>query len=50
MHKITITVDDTKPDDLLGLKEAFTIVAEGAGRVIRVDVREVGPEQIKIKG
>lgn len=41
MHKITITVDDANPDDLLGLKEAYAMVTEVAGRVARVDVQQV---------
>lgn len=27
--------------DLLGLKEAISMVVEGAGRVVRVDVQEI---------
>ncbi|SBV94251.1 hypothetical protein KL86CLO1_10488 [uncultured Eubacteriales bacterium] len=50
MHKITITVDDAKPDDLLGLKEAYAMVTEGAGRVVRVDVQEIVPEQLRMEG
>lgn len=50
MHRIIITVADAKPDDLLGLKEAISMVVDGAGRVIRVDVQEVVPEQLRMEG
>lgn len=35
--------------DLLGLKEAISMVVEGAGRVVRVDVQEV-EEQMRMEG
>ena len=41
MYRIIITVADANPDDLLGLKEAYAMVTEGAGRVVRVDVQEI---------
>ena len=50
MHQVTIMVSDAKQDDLLGLKEAISMVVEGAGRVVRVDVQEVVPEQIRMEG
>lgn len=50
MHKITITVADASPDDLLGLKESYAMVTEGAGRVVRVEVQEIVPEQMRIEG
>lgn len=49
-YKVITTVADVKPDDLLGLKEAISMVVEGAGRVVRVDVREVVPEQLRMEG
>ena len=50
MHQVTIMVSDAKQDDLLGLKEAISMVVEGAGRVVRVDVQEVVPEQMRMEG
>lgn len=50
MYRIIITVADANPDDLLGLKEAYAMVTEGAGRVVRVDVQEVVPEQLRMEG
>ena len=49
-HKVTIMVADAKSDDLLGLKEAISMVVEGAGRVVRVDVQEAVPEQMRMEG
>ena len=49
MHQVTIMVADANPDDLLGLKEAISMVVEGAGRVVRVDVQEVD-EQVRMEG
>lgn len=49
-HKVIITVADAKQDDLLGLKEAISMVVEGAGRVVHVDVQELVPEQIRMEG
>lgn len=48
-YKVTITVADANLDDLLGLKEAYAMVTEGAGRVVRVDVREVDG-QVRMEG
>ncbi len=48
-HKVTILVADAKSDDLLGLKEAISMVVDGAGRVVRVDVQEV-EEQMRMEG
>ena len=50
MHKVIITVADAKSDDLLGLKEAYAMVTEGVARVVRVDVQEVVPEQLRMEG
>lgn len=50
MHQLIITVADALPDDLLGLKEALSMVVEGAGRVVRVDVQEIVPEQMRMEG
>lgn len=49
MHQVTIMVADAKQDDLLGLKEAYAMVTEGAGRVVRVDVQEI-EEQMRMEG
>lgn len=50
MHRVIIDVADALPADLLGLKEAIAMVTEGAGRVVRVDVQEVVPEQLRMEG
>ena len=49
MHRMIIDVADAKQDDLLGTKEAISMVVEGAGRVVRVDVQEV-EEQMRMEG
>ena len=50
MHKVIILVADAPTDDLLGTKEAISMVVEGAGRVVRVDVQEIVPEQMRMEG
>lgn len=50
MHRMIIDIADANPDDLLGLKEAYAMVTEGAGRVVRVDVQEIVPEQLRMEG
>ena len=50
MHRMIIDIADALPADLLGLKEAISMVVEGAGRVVRVDVQEVVPEQLRMEG
>ena len=50
MHRMIIDIADAPTDDLLGLKEAISMVVEGAGRVVRVDVQEVVPEQMRMEG
>ena len=50
MHRIIITVADVAQADPLGTKEAISMVVEGAGRVVRVDVQEVVPEQLRMEG
>ena len=50
MHRMIIDIAGALPADLLGLKEAISMVVEGAGRVLRVDVQELVPEQIRMEG
>ena len=49
MHRMIIDIADAPTDDLLGLKEAISMVVEGAGRVVRVDVQEVVLEQLRME-
>ena len=49
-YKVITVVADAKPDDLLGLKEAISMVVEGAGRIVRVEVQEIVPEQLRMEG
>lgn len=48
-YKYIVTVAEANPDDLLGLKEAISMVVEGAGRVVRIDVQQV-EEQMRMEG
>ena len=50
MHRMIIDIADAVTDDLLGTKEAISMVVEGAGRVVRVDVQEIVPEQLRMEG